>query len=85
MEGLVEAGTHYVPLRPDFDDLEEKILYYERHPDEALAIIATANAYVRTFLDEPREQLISLLVMYKYFVLTGQLEPDRRYAGLIGA
>ena len=85
MEGLVEAGRHYVRLRPDFEDLEEKILYYERHPDEALAIIAAANAYVRTFLDEPREQLISLLVMYKYFVLTGQLKPDRRYAGLIGA
>jgi hypothetical protein len=82
MEGRLEAGRHYVEVRADFQDLEEKVRHYERHPDEALAIIENAQAYVREFLDLKREQLISLLVLYKYFVATGQLEPDGGLARL---
>jgi len=37
-----------------------------------------ANAYCRTFSNERDEQAVSLLVLYKYFVLSGQLEPDRQ-------
>jgi hypothetical protein len=84
MEGRLEAGRHYVELRPDFEDLEDKIAHYERHPEEALAIIQNAQAYVRQFLNEKREQLISLLVLYKYFVATGQIEADSEVAGLLG-
>jgi len=84
MEGKLEAGRHYVELRPDFEDLEEKIRHYERHTDEALAIIESAQAYVREFLNEEREQLISLLVLYKYFAATGQIEPDSHIAALFG-
>ena len=84
MEGRLQAGIHYVPLAPDFDDLEDKILYYERHPDEAHAIIRNANAYVSPFLDARREQLLSILVIYKYFVATRQIEPDKTVAKLIG-
>ena len=83
MEGRLKAGEHYVRLGPNFDDLEEKIIYYERHPDEARAIIRNANSFVKAFLDERREQIISLLVMYKYFVATRQLEPDESVATLI--
>jgi hypothetical protein len=82
MEGKLEAGKHYVPLRPDFADLADKVGHYEEHPDEALAIIDNAHAYVREFQDEKRERLISLLVLYKYFVATGQIEPDGRLVDL---
>jgi hypothetical protein len=78
MEGSLEAGRHYVRLSDDFDDLEEKILYYESHANEALEIIGNANAYVRQFRDERCEQLLSLLVMHKYFVATGQIDEDPR-------
>jgi hypothetical protein len=84
MEGRVEPDVHYVELRRDFADLEEKIRYFEAHPADARRIVANANAWAETFRDEPRERLISLLVMAKYFVLTGQLDPDPRIAGLIG-
>ena len=85
MEGQLEAGRHYVELRPDFADLEDRIQYYTRHVEEALAIIRNANEYVVQFLDEPRERLISLLVLYKYFVVTGQLDPDPGVVKLIQA
>ncbi|MFD2058935.1 glycosyl transferase family 90 [Mesorhizobium calcicola] len=75
-ERELEANVHYVPLAPDFADLAEKVRYFERHPAAAERIIAAANAYCRTFANEQAEQAISLLVLYKYFVLSGQFKPD---------
>lgn len=75
-EKQIEADIHYVPLAADFSDLAEKMRYFEQHPAEAERIIAAANAYCRKFCNEQAEQAISLLVLYKYFVLSGQVEPD---------
>jgi len=75
-EGWLKPGVHYVPLAPDFSDLADKVAYYERHPQEAEKIIATAKAYCRPFRDQQLDRSISLLVLYKYFVLSGQVEPD---------
>ncbi|TIN18285.1 MAG: lipopolysaccharide biosynthesis protein [Mesorhizobium sp.] len=75
-EKQLEAGVHYVPLDPDFTDVADKVRYFEQHPAEAQRIIAAANAYCRQFSNEQDEQAISLLVLYKYFVLSGQIEPD---------
>ncbi|TIL64528.1 glycosyl transferase family 90 [Mesorhizobium sp.] len=75
-ESELVAGVHYVPLEPDFTDLAERVQYLERHPTEAERIVAAANAYCRKFADERAEQAICLLVLYKYFVLSGQIEPD---------
>jgi hypothetical protein len=83
MEGRLKAGEHYVGVADDFEDLEDKIVHYESHPTEAREIIRNANRYVEPFLDEPREQLLSLLVLYKYFVATRQLEPDQSVAKLL--
>ena len=85
MEGLLEQGAHYVQLRDDFADLEDKIVYYERHQDEAREIIRNANAHVRQFADKRLERLLSLLVLYKYFALSGQLDADPRIASLWAA
>lgn len=82
MEGRLIAGLHFVQLRDDFADLEDKIMHYEKHPAEAREIIRNANAYVAQFADAPREKLLSLLVLYKYFALTGQIDPDPRIAAL---
>lgn len=75
MEGTLKPGFHYVQLREDYEDLDEKMDYYDRHADEARAIIAHAQAYVRQFFDFRRERLIALLVLEKYFERTGQAEP----------
>ncbi|TPM03332.1 lipopolysaccharide biosynthesis protein [Mesorhizobium sp. B2-3-11] len=75
-ERQLEANVHYVPLEADFSNLAENVAYFERHPAKAERIIAAANAYCRTFDEERTEQAISLLVLYKYFVLSGQIKPD---------
>lgn len=72
MEGRLEAGVHYVEIRPDFADLEEKMSYYSSHMDELRTIVDNANRYVSQFRDWRRERYIALLVMQKYFKMTNQ-------------
>ena len=73
MEGRLIPDYHYVLLKDDYSDLEEKIGYYSEHIDEALTIIKNANAHVAQFKDKKREDAISLLVLNKYFEKSGQL------------
>ena len=72
MEGTLIPNYHYIEIRPDFSDLEERIAYYIEHEQEAREIIRHAHEYVEQFKDKKREQLISLLVLDKYFRMTGQ-------------
>lgn len=72
MEGTLIPNYHYIEIKPDFSDLEERLNYYITHVDEALNIIANAHKYVDQFRDRKREELLSLLVLDKYFRMTGQ-------------
>lgn len=72
MEGSLIAGYHYVEVKEDFSDLEEKIRYYTEHIQEAEDIIAHAHEYVSQFMDKEREEIIQLLVLQKYLRLSGQ-------------
>ena len=72
MEGTLVAGYHYVEVKEDFSDLPEKLQYYIKHPEQAEDIIRHAHEYVRQFQDKERENLISLMVLDKYFRLSGQ-------------
>lgn len=67
MEGKLIPNYHYICIKPDFSDLEERIDYYINHPDEAKAISMHANEYVKQFFDTEREEIIELLVARKYF------------------
>ncbi|MCZ2723259.1 glycosyl transferase family 90 [Marinomonas sp. 15G1-11] len=73
MEGRLIPNVHYVLLDDDFSDLEEKIQYYNDHPELAEAIIKNAQAYTEQFKNIEREHKINLLVAKKYFELSGQL------------
>lgn len=66
MEGTLIPNYHYIEIKADFSNLEEKLNYYNRHPQEAQRIIANAHAYVDAFRDTHREQLIAIGVMDKY-------------------
>lgn len=73
MEGSLIPNFHYVLLKDDYSDLEEKIEYYNMSPEEAKNIIKNANQYVSKFFDEETELMISLLVIKKYFELSKQM------------
>jgi hypothetical protein len=72
MEGTLIPNYHYVQIKDDYSDLEERMEYYMNHPDEALEIIKNAQQYIEQFKVKKREDLLSLLVLEKYFYKTGQ-------------
>lgn len=73
MEGTLVPDYHYIQIKDDLSDLEEKLSYYIQYPDEAEAIVRHAHEYIAQFLDKKRERLISLLVAGKYFKMTNQM------------
>lgn len=67
MEGRLIPNYHYVLMKDDHSDLEDKIKYYAKHVDEAEAIINNAHAYVEQFKNDHFEDLISYGVLKKYY------------------
>jgi len=76
MEGRLVAGHHYVQIESDLSDAEEKVRFYSKHPEAAKQIVRNANEYVRQFRNKEREDLISFLVLEKYFQQSGQQNSD---------
>lgn len=69
MEGKLKENYHYIEIKDDYSDLEEKLEYYIEHTEEALEIINNAHRFVDEFRDQNKEDLIALLVLKKYFKL----------------
>jgi hypothetical protein len=67
MEGNLIPSYHYVQLKDDYSDLKEKLNYYSKNVSESLKIIKNANDYIEQFKNKKREDIISLLVLKKYF------------------
>lgn len=74
MEGKLIPNVHYVEVKEDFSDLEDKMDFYIKHPEEAQKIIDQANLYTKQFQNKEDEELLSIMVLYKYFRQTGQLK-----------
>ncbi len=73
MEYTLIPDYHYIEIKSDYSNLEEKLNFYINNTEACLEIIKNANAYVNQFKNTEREKLISLLVLEKYFVQTKQL------------
>ncbi|KOO16058.1 lipopolysaccharide A protein [Vibrio xuii] len=74
MEGTLQAGVHYIEVKDDWSDFEEKIQYYIDNPLEADKIVRNAHDYIAPFKDEKLEQLVCIKTLERYFELSGQLE-----------
>lgn len=66
MEGLLEPWVHYIPLKNDFSDLEEKYEWCLNNLDKCEAIAYNGNKYMQQFLDEETEKKIETLIIQKY-------------------
>lgn len=67
MEGQLKEGVHYVLLKDNYSDLEEKIKYYSKNVNEAKEIIYNANSFVKQFKDKNIEDIISYKVLELFF------------------
>ncbi|SDD81410.1 Glycosyl transferase family 90 [Mucilaginibacter pineti] len=74
MEGRLIPDHHYILIADDYSDLAEKLDYYISHPQAAQTIVHNANAFAKQFKNKPQEDLISLLVLQKYFYYTSQTD-----------
>lgn len=74
MEGGLIPNYHYVLIRDDYSDLEEKINYYIVNNEEAKSIIYNANNYISQFKNKKTEDWLHLKILERYFYLSGQLE-----------
>ena len=72
MENMLIPDYHYIHIKDDYSDLEEKLKFYIKNPEKLQQISINANNYVDQFRDYNDEKIISLLVMEKFFCLTNQ-------------
>lgn len=84
MEGTLIPDHHYVLLADDYSDLDEKLRFYSRNPAAAQRILDNAHAFVAAFRNGRRETMVSLLVLQRYFELSGQL-PSLQSEGMVAA
>mgnify|MGYP006272951559 FL=1 len=67
LESRLVAGVHYAEIADDFSNLEDLFVHYEKHPEEALAIIQQAQHYTHQFLNPAAEHLLAKHVCQSYF------------------
>ena len=72
MEGSLIKDFHYIEVKDDFSNAEEKILFYIKNINKCLNIIQNANRYVEQFKNPKLEKLISLMVLSKFFKYSNQ-------------
>lgn len=73
MEGRLISNYHYVLVKDDYSNLEEKINYYIENTNEAEEIISNANSYMTQFKNEKSEDWLHLKILERYFKLSGQM------------
>ncbi len=72
MEQKLIPDYHYIEIDKNFSNLEERLNFFIKNPSKCHEIIINANNYVKQFKNKKREELISLLVLEKYFYFTSQ-------------
>ena len=70
MEGRLLPNVHYIEIKDDYSDLEEKLAFYSSHLEESQAIIDAAHAHVDQFFNKDLEDLLSLMVIDRYMKFT---------------
>ncbi|WP_418361113.1 glycosyl transferase family 90 [Sphingobacterium detergens] len=72
MEGRLIPDYHFICIKEDYSDLEDKLNYYIENKEQAKRIVNNANEYIAQFKDKRLEDLIALKVLEKYFAHTDQ-------------
>lgn len=66
MEDMLVPFKHYIPLKDNFSDLEDKLKWAMAHLDECEEIAKNATEYMKIFLDEENEKYITNQVIDGY-------------------
>lgn len=66
METTLVPDYHYILLKDDFSDLEEKLSWCSNNQDRCKEIISNANKFMKQFADEKAEERLEDAVINKY-------------------
>lgn len=66
MEDTLQEWVHYIPLEKEFDDVEEKYNWCMNNLAKCEEIAKNGKEYMKQFLDEEQEQLITNMVLKNY-------------------
>lgn len=67
MEDMLIPFKHFIPLKDDFSDLEEKLNWCMKNLDKCEIISKNATEYMNNFLDESNEKYVTTEVIKNYF------------------
>lgn len=66
METTLIPDYHYVLLKDDFSDLQEKLIWCKKNQKKCKEIIKNANNYMKKFSDEKYERFLEKCVIEEY-------------------
>ncbi len=67
MEDQLIPNYHYILIKDDFSDLEEKYLWAKNNPSKCLEINNNSKVFIKKFLNINNEKNISLEIIRRYF------------------
>ena len=67
MEDRLIPYVHYIELKDDFSDLEEKLEWCDEHPHECKQIVNNSKKFMNQFYFEEGERYIESQVIKRYF------------------
>ncbi len=70
MEGRLIPDYHFICIKDDYSNLEERLNYFIHHDNKAIEILKNAHDYIAQFKNKRREDFIALKVLDKYFTFT---------------
>ena len=70
MEYKLIPNYHYVLLKDDYSDLEDKYYWCQKNQTKCIQIIQNAHNFMRIFMDDVMEREIELEVVRQYFKKT---------------
>lgn len=66
MEELLEPWVHFIPLQPDFSDVEEKVQWMLDHDAQAQQIVFSGAVWMRELMDPVQEAAIQVEMLRRY-------------------
>lgn len=84
MESKLVSGVHYAEINDEYSDIEAVIEHYLSHENQAQEIIKNAQNHCAKFQNPRIEEACNLLVLRKYFALSGQIDITKEERELFG-
>lgn len=66
LENELIPWTHYIPIRADFWDMEDKVDWALAHPSLCESIAQNGREYMKPFLDVKRERGLIEMLLFRY-------------------